>query len=261
MKQLMKATIYRMYKATGIRIAILLTWMAATGYFLCSKWIANGTLASTAAGSITALGDGMIIWLFASISVGILVASDFENKTIHGAIGYGRNKIIINYFIIFIGIMLLMVLPYTIGSLVYIISDVSLTGAEGTMISIYMGNVFEYTEENTVFQLILSYLSYALIYMGQLSVCIPVAIRFPKPIVVTSFGFFFGMITAFISTIASKVEMLDNIYKLTPYAYGIKQLGVDASPKGMWMGMGASILFIGLMLLISWMVFRKADIK
>ena len=261
MKQLLKATFYRMSKSMGVRIAMGLIWIAAICYYVLAGMLANGQFDATQAGSITAFGDAMILWLFGSLIIGFLVGNDFENKTIHGAIKFGRKRIVQNYMLTFALLVLVMVLPYTIGSIACIASGADFTGAEGTIISIYMGNVFEYTQKTSVAKLVLSYITYAVVYIGQLSICVPVAVKMKKTVVVTAFGFFFGMITALIATLASKVDLLDNIYRLTPYHYGIGKIGVNADVTDMITGIIVSMCFTAIMGLVSWLIFKKSDIK
>ncbi|MGN0165909.1 MAG: hypothetical protein ACI39R_06975 [Lachnospiraceae bacterium] len=261
MKTLFFATIYRMRKTTGVKVALVLTCLAAIGYYLLANMLASGSLAASQAGNVTALGDGMIIWLFGSLSVGLLVGNDFENKTVHGAIGYGRKRIVINYFLVFAVLVLLMVLPYTLGSLICIISGRSFAGAEGAVISNYLGNVIYFDDNDPISKLVLSYVAAAFVYMSQMSICIPVAVRLKKTVIVTAFGFFFGMITALLSTLASKVKILDNIYRLTPYHYGINKTGIGADVSHMLSAVLVSVIFIFLMGLLTFVIFRKSDIK
>ena len=261
MKALFEATVYRMRKSTGVKIAIGLLFAAAILYYVLAAMIAAGKLDAASAGSVTGLGDSMMIWLFGSLVTGILVGSDFENKTIHGAIKFGRKKIIANYMLAFAVAVLIMVLPYTLGSIICVFSKVNMQGAEGTVISIFMSNILEYTKNVFIGKLLLSYIAYAITYIGQLSICIPVAIKLKKTVAVTAFGFFFGMITALLATLASKVKLLDHIYQLTPYHYGIAQLGINARISDMFMGIVVSLIFAGIMGLLSWCILKKANIK
>lgn len=261
MKSLFSATIYRMRKSAGAKIAIGLLFVAAILYYVLAAMIAAGKLDAASSGSITGLGDSMMIWLFGSLVTGILVGTDFEAKTIHGAIKFGRKKIMANYMLAFAAAVIIMVLPYTLGSIICIVSEVNMHGAEGTAISIFMSNILEYTENVSVGKLLLSYIAYAIVYIGQLSVCIPVAIKLKKTVAVTAFGFFFGMITALLATLASKVTLLDHIYQWTPYHYGIAQLGVNAETSDMFMGIVVSLIFAGIMGLLSFCILKKADIK
>jgi len=260
MKNLLKATMYRVIKSTGMKVAAGLTCVAAVFYFVLAKMVAEGTLPAAQAGSVTGLGDAMILWLFGALAVSLLIGSDFEHKTIHGAIRFGRGKMVVNYMLTYVIVVTVLVLPYTIGSLVCVLSGADFAGAEGTIISLYMGNVFTY-EEGMAGKLLLSYLAGFAVYIGQLSICVPVAMKVKKPVVVTAFGFFFGMITALISTLASEVKMLDNIYQLTPYRYGLAETGVTAETGDMWMAIVVSLVFTALMGAVSYLVFRKSDIK
>ncbi len=261
MKSLFEATVYRLRKSKGVKIAIGLLFVAATLYYVLAAMIAAGKLDAAQAGSVTGLGDSMLIWLFGSLIIGLLVGSDFENKTIHGAIKFGRKKIVANYILTFAVIVIIMVFPYMFGSLICILFKIKMQGAEGTMISIFMSNILEYTKHTSIGKLLLSYIGYTFVYAGQLSICIPIAIKFKKTTVITAFGFFFGMITALISTLASKVKLLDNIYQLTPYHYGILQLGINAKIGDMFIGIIVSLMFVGIMGVVSWCLFKKADIK
>lgn len=261
MSNLMVATLFRMKKSAGVRIAYLITTLAAVLYFICAYSIHTGSIAATQAGTITALGDPMIIFLFGSLMTGLLIGSDFENKTIHGAINCGRKRILVNYVLTYSVMILALTLPYFICSLVCVIAKVNMSGAETAAASVYLSNVLHSTEEYSIGKLILSYISFAIVYVGQLSVCLPVAITTKKPIVVTAFGFFFGMITALLATVFSKVEVLDRLYKLTPYAYTIEKININGSYSDLLLGILVSIIFTGIMGLLSWLLFRHAEIK
>ncbi len=261
MKQLFQSAMYRIYKSAGIRTAVVLTTLASIFYYVTANMLATGDIGLEQAGSITGLGDAMIIWLFGSLSIGILVGSDFENKTIHGAVGFGRSKIVMNYILTAGVLILILVLPYTIGSVALLAFGVDMTGSEPAVISAYMGNVLNFKEEENICKLILSYAATAFVYIGQLSICIPVALKVKKTVVVTAFGFIFGMMTALLSTLTSKVELLEHIYQLTPYHYGFSKLGVQAETLDMCMGILVSIGFTAICGVIAWLTFRKADIK
>lgn len=260
MKNLFQATMYRVAKSTGMKVTVALTALAAVLYYVCAHMVAEGSLSAAQAGSVTGLGDAMILWLFGALAVSLLVGADFEHKTIHGAIRFGRGKIVLNYMLVYVVVIAVLVLPYTLGSLVCILSGADFSGAEGTVISLYMGNVLAY-EEGMAGKLVLSYVAGLCVYIGQLSICVPVAVKAKKPVVVTAFGFFFGMVSAMISTLASKVELLDNIYQWTPYRYGLAQTVVTAETGDMWAAIAVSLVFTVLMGGVAYLVFKKADIK
>lgn len=261
MKKLYKATMYRMIMSTGVRVSVILTYVSAALYYVLSWMVAEGKIDAAYAGSITGLGDSMILWIFGSLIVGILVGGDFENKTIHASLSYGRGKVIANYMFVFATLMFVLLLPYTIGSICLITSGVDMRQAGGTAISIYMGNVLSYTTDVSMVKVVFSYLAGLLVYIGQIAVCILVALKCRKTVVVTAFGFLFGMLTAMVATLAQSIKSVGSIYQFTPYDYGISKIGCLASSYDIMSGMAVSVVFTVICAVRAWLLFRRADVK
>ncbi len=261
MKNLLKATLYRVWKSSGVKIVFVLTVLVAAPYYICGSMVAGGSIDAAGAGSVTGLGDAMILWIFGPLVTAMIIGSDFENKTIHGAIGYGRGRIIANDMFVYAICVLVLTLPYILGSVICLIGGVNMEGAQMTAVSACMDTVIRYNETYGVGKAILTYLAFACVTIGQISICVPVAVKVKKPVIVTAFGFFFGMITALIATLAAKVEALQNVYKLTPYAYGLAEVNLDAEVSDLLLAILISMIFTGVMGLVAWLLFRKAEIK
>lgn len=261
MRNLVKASLYRLIKSTGARVALGVSAAAAIAYYILAAMISAGRIPAEQAGSVTGLADAMVIWLLGSLAAGLLVGADLENRTVHGAIHYGRKRILLHYFVVFAVAVFLLLLPYTIGSLVCVAAGVDFSGAQAAAVSVYLDNVLRFQGGGSIGKLLLTYLSCAVVYIGQLSICLPVAIKLKKPVAVTAFGFFFGMITASIAALASQVEMLDNLYKLTPYAYTLSKINLQADVSALLAGILVSVIFTGVMGLISGWIFRRSDLK
>ncbi|MCI8956537.1 MAG: hypothetical protein HFG29_06020 [Eubacterium sp.] len=261
MKKLYKATMYRMMMSTGVRVSVMLTYVAAVLYYVLAWMVTDGKIDAAYAESITGLGDSMILWFFGSLIVGVLVGGDFENKTIHASLHYGRGKVIINYMLVFATLMFVLLVPYTIGSVYLITSGTDMRQAGGTVMSIYMENVLSYTTHVSVVKIIFSYLAGLLVYIGQIAICIPVALKCRKTVVVTAFGFLFGMLTAMVATLAQSIKTVGNIYQFTPYDYGISKIGCLASGYDIISGIVVSIVFAMICTVGGWLLFRRADVK
>ena len=261
MKNLFTATIYRIWKSTGIKIVFVLTTLVAALYYVCGYMVADGKIDAASAGSVTGLGDAMMLWIFGPLITAMVIGADFENKTIHGAIGYGRAKMIINDVLIYAICMLVLTLPYILGSIVCLAGGVNMDGAQLTAVSACMDNAVRYQGTYGIGKLALTYLAFACVTMGQISICVPVAVKVKKPVIVTAFGFFFGMITALLATLAAKVDALQAVYKMTPYAYGLAEVNLDANVSELFLAIVISVVFTGVMGLVAWLLFRKAEIK
>lgn len=261
MRNLLKASFFRLMKSGGMRIAAGITTVAAVAYYILGHGVSTGRLSAEQAGSVAGLGDAMVIWLFGSLMVGMIIGSDFGQKTLHGEIGYGRPRILLHYMIVYVLGMLLLLLPYTLGSIFCIAAGVRMDGAEAASVSVYMDSILHYSSSFSIGKLLLCYLSCTFVYIGQLSICLPVAVKFKKPAVVAAFGFFFGMLTALMAALASKVEMLDNLYKMTPYGYTLSKINIIGTYADLLSGIVVSIIFTGIMGGLSWGLFRRTEIK
>lgn len=261
MKNLLAATLYRVIKSTGIRMVFAITTVVAALYYICGHMVANGTIGLENAGAVTGLGDAMILWIFGPLFTAMVIGADFENKTIHGAIRYGRGKVIVNSVLVCVTGVAVLALPYILGSVVCLACGINMQGAEITAVSACMDSAVRYNDTYGAGKLLAVFTAFLCVTVAQISICVPVAVKVKKPVIVTAFGFFFGMITAMISAMAANIEALQVIYKLTPYAYGPSEVNLDASGRDLILSVIVSIIFTGLMGLISWLLFRKAEIK
>lgn len=262
MNNMIKATFYRIIKATSTKICMLIVILAAALYFLLAKGIASGWLGEENTGNITALGDAMIIWLVGSLMTGVIICQDFKSKSIHTAIASvgSRYKIIVSYAIVFVIVIVLLTLPYTMISMGCYFMEVDFVGAEKATISIYLGNLF-HSKEVSVIKVICLYIVNAFVYMGSLSICIPVAIKIKKPVVITAIGFMLGILVALLSSISNNVAILDFILKLTPYHYMFTTTNLDSSYGELGIAFAVSVLFVVEMTILSYLLFKKEDVK
>lgn len=262
MLNLMLATFYRIKKSMAVKISFILISIAAILYFTCVKLISNGTLDSSIAGSISGLSDSLMLWLFAPLIAGVIVIEDFDSKIIHTAIGCGKGRIsvVFSKMYTFLITTFILTIPYAIISFVLYIKEVNFIGAEATAISIYIYNLVQKFDVSTI-KVISVYFVTSIVYMSQLSICIPIAFKVRKTVVVTAIGFIFGMLNAFISAIVNKVDVLADLYKLTPYAYSVDKVNLNTTNSDLLMVLVISIIFIVIMTGITYLLFRKEEIK
>lgn len=260
---MIKATFYRLEKAVSVKVCIGIACVAAVLYFILSYQIATGNIGVENAGSVTGLCDSLIIWLTGSLITGIIFCGDFSSKSVHCAVARknGRRNLILGYSIVFVIMILLLVLPYTLTSLVSMIIGADFTGAEPAMTSIYLNNQLYDLGELSIVKLLYLYLANAFVYVGSISICFPVAIKVKKPVVVTAFGFMFGMLTALLALAAEKLDLLGRIMKLTPFTYGLGNLNLESSYGEITLALFISVIFTMLMGGLTYLLFRREEIK
>ena len=123
-------------------------------------------------------------------------------------------------------------------------------------------NIMKYesgaTFDATIFFKILAiYLTMSIVYASQISVSILIAFAVKKPIIVISLGY---IINASIAQIVN-IDSFSDLFKLTPFGVDYSKLTLDASTSVYGNFIGISIIFMLLMIILSYISFRKSEIK
>lgn len=263
MNNVLKATAYRLRKTGAVKICILISCVAAVLYFVLVHNIATGAMDVSMAGSVSGLCDALIMWLTGSLAVGVIFCTDFQTKSIHCAIAnrHGRGGVIKAYMILYIAMILILILPYTLLSVGCLVAGVDFSGAEPAMTSIYLMNLLDTNADASFVKIILVYIASAVNYVACISICIPIAIKVKKPVVITAIGFMIGMLTALICSLAEKAAVLKGIMRCLPYYYGANQVNAQSGYGTILLSFIVSVIFMSVMAFLSYLLFRKEDIK
>ena len=100
----------------------------------------------------------------------------------------------------------------------------------------------------------------AVLTTAKLSVCLPLAFVLRRPLVVMAIGFVWGFLADLIGSTAADVEGLAALVRLTPFASDHVP-GLDSTGGDLVGTLAVSLVFIALMGLVSWLLFRRADVK
>jgi ABC-2 type transport system permease protein len=196
---------------------------------------------------------------------GIFICGDFENKIIHDAVSSGnsRGAVIISKAITFFCSIVIILIPYIIVTIVAL--NMGSKFNMGTMaigflnvMTIDYGTVFSSLEALRLLGVIITLI---IVYVAQVSICVPIALTTKKPVLVV--GIYYGatILTAQLAALGEKKSMIKNILSFTPYGldYTLINLGTDTGD--ILKAVIISLIFIALMLGITYTLFRKAEIK
>src|SRR5690606_11080733 len=100
----------------------------------------------------------------------------------------------------------------------------------------------------------------AVLTTAKLSECLPLAFVLRRPLVVMAIGFVWGFLADLIGSTAADVESLDALAHLTPFARDHVP-GLDSTGGDLVGTLAVSLVFIALMGLVSWLIFRRADVQ
>jgi ABC-2 type transport system permease protein len=265
MFNLIKADIYKLSKMNVVRISILASTVCALVVAFMLHGVYQGTYSLEASSAFALVSDTMIITILGSILIGTLICGSFESKNIHDEIacGYGRIAIVITKAISITLLVILLSLPYVLISVIGFASQVGFgvyVGIPSAFFNI-LSNVsgVEITGAN-IFKSIILGILITLSYIAKLSICIPVAFKSTKSIVVILTGFVTTFVFDIISALTKDIDGISSFIKYLPYSMTYN-LTLDCSTKVMVQSMFSSILFTLFMLWITYKIFKKAEIK
>lgn len=260
MFNLIRADLYQMRKSKSIKILFLLCCISAAIMYVVCKQLTEGNLGTDIIGFGSFVTDFQMISLVSVIFISIFICNDFDNKTIHDSIssGYSRSSIVICKTITYYISILLFLLPYMVVAIIGICSGDSF---ESFLPSVFQ-NIMKYKSgisfNSTIFFKILAiYLTMSIVYASQISISVLIAFAVKKPIIVISLGY---IINAAIAQIVN-IDNFSDLFKLTPFGVDYSKLTLDASTSVYGSFIITSMIFMLIMIILSYISFRKAEIK
>lgn len=257
------ADLYKMVKSKAMRILLGIAVVCAAAVPVIAYLISRGKLSQNLSGINFLLSDASMVSILGAVIAGVFICGDFDNRSIHEAVANGNSRcaIVIGKAAFFTTALLIVMLPYILSVLIGIG-----TGAQFSMTSV--GFIHLLISESgkgltaaEIGKLIVVLLTLAVVYIGQLSVCLPFAIAFKKPVIVIVLSYALALLTAQLQAIKSSSKAFDNIFGCTPFGGDYSFLNLDSSAQDIVKAIAVSVIFAGLMIFIACIAFRKSEIK
>ena len=257
MSNLLRADIYVLLRSRVLWICLAVSAAMAAGFYLSAHLIANGTYDTSVSGSVSGFADPMALSLLGSLLVGVVVASDLENRTVHDRLLAASRSVLVSVKAVMALIAVCAVLlPYVVGSLMCLVAgwDVSVFIAT-TPLEVAAsngGSVGDVT--SSIGLLVVS----TVVSFARLGFCLPVAFATRRPLVTTAAGFVGGFLMDSLARLATQNDFGTSVLKATPWSPDLP-LTLDSSSGEIMAATGIALAFIALW--VSWLIFRKADIN
>ncbi|MGF7047657.1 ABC-2 type transport system permease protein [Paenibacillus sp. DS2015] len=267
MFNLMKADLYKLRKSTAIQIFLGIMCLSAVLVTVISYLLAQGRLGMEISGTASLLSDAAMVSIIGSIIAGIFICGDFENKTIHNAVlcGTGRGTVMVAKALVYFFVIALMVLPYSV-----ITGIAFCTGYEfGTpfVASVFLDILANESGLQVTLPLIVKLcaimLTMMIVYAAQLSICVLLAfVLKKKPVLVVGIGVIVSMLLAQATLLKESYPSWGTVFSYTPFAIGYPPLmTLDAAPSDFIKAILVSLVFIAIMLAITYITFRRTELK
>lgn len=265
MYNMIRADLFKLRKSMTIKILFGITTISAVAMAIMAYLIPQGKVDV----SMTEIGfmfsDINMISILGAVIAGIFISGDFNNKTIHDAIANGcrRGTVIFSKAIVFCCAIAFILLPYAI------ITVISLrTGSEFSMGSVAVGFLNILTSESgtilsapEILKLLAVILTMIIVYVSQLSVCIPLAFTLKKPVLVVAIYYGFSLFCGMSTGLRESSLMFDRIFACTPFGGNYTFMTLDTGTGEIFKAISVSLVFMIVMLAITYCAFRKSEIK
>ena len=260
MFNLIKADLYKLKKSTSIKVLFILCCIAAIIMYVISNQLTEGNLSYDIVGFGAFVTDFQMITLASVVFIAMFICSDFDNKTVHDCIssGYSRVSIVICKTISYFISVLIFLMPYAIVSIVGICSGNSFEAFLPSVFQSIMKNDAEISFSFMVLlKIICIWITIAIVYASQISICLIIAFSIRKSVIVMSLGYIIN------TTIAQlvKLDKLSDIFKLTPFGVDYSKLTLEAGASVYGKFILTSVIFMAIIMILSYLSFRKAEIK
>ena len=256
----LRGDLYAIRHSGPVLICLAASLVAAALYTVLQHSLAAGDLGPEAASGVQVLSDALMVSLMGPLLFGALVAQPFESKSVHDSLlASGRGAFVGAKTVLTAAAVTALSLPYGIAVLIGLATEQEFAPAIPTAFSQLLaagGGL----DGGRVGEILAITAAMAVLTTAKLSVCLPLAFVLRRPLVVMAIGFVWGFLADLIGTTAADVDGLAPLVRLTPFSS--EHLPSLESTGGELLGtVAVSLVFIALMGLLAWLLFRRADVK
>lgn len=260
MINLIHAELYKIRKTGVFKIGVLITAVCAFVLGVLCYNIGTGAV-DIPMQSLSGLSDIFIMSVMGPLMAGVLICNDFDSKNIHDEISCGRWAIVFSKSVVYLLLVAVLVLPYAIVGFIGFVTETTFASpfAYSTYLTLMVNKAGYVVDGTNIAKSIVVLAISLLLYAARLSFCIPVAFKVRKTVAVTVIGVVVGFVIDFIINVLSKIPGVDTLVKFTPYSTAI--VTMENTSGELWRIVGSSVLFIVIMIAITYGIFKKAEIK
>lgn len=265
MLNLIQADLFKLRKSMSIKILLGISTAGAAFMVWFAYMISQGNMEASMAGIGFMFSDVNMISILGAIIAGIIICGDFENKTIHDSIANGssRRSVVLSKASLLALCLVFLLLPYAI-----IIGAALSTGSEFSMGSMSVGFLhFLTTESGTawdaanIWKMLAVMLTMIIVYIGQLSICVPLAFLLKKPVFVVGIYYGISFLSGQLLALSQSSPVIDRIFSLTPYGGNHSFVTLETGAGDMFKAIAISLIFFAVMITVTYSLFRRSEIK
>jgi ABC-2 type transport system permease protein len=265
MLNLIRADLFKLMKSQVVKVLTGISAASAIITAVMAYLIPLGRIDTRMTGIEFMFSDMNMICILGAVVAGIIVCGDFDNKTIHNAISGGsrRSAVIVSKAAALAVALILLLLPYAIVTAAGLGTGYKFdVGSVGIgflhVLTTESGTVMGITEIGKLAAIMLTLI---IVYIAQLSLCVPLAFFLKKPVFVVAIYYGFSILCAQLAGGSESSSVLSRIFLRTPYGNKHALITLETTASDMARTIGISVIFIAIMLTVTYTAFRKSEIK
>lgn len=260
MFNLVNANLYKARKMKTLWVLLVISIICAGLLMGITYGIAHDQVDANLSSIGFLFSDMNMLTILGAVLAASFIGGDFETKQVHHPIvsGYSRIQLVLAKAICYWILLFIIMLPYLLMSLVALLSDSSFS--MGTATAGFLGIVTTAGDANAS-KVIVVLLSMAMIYLAQLSVTIFLAFWLKKAVFVISIFYMISALTGQIALYRDVFGIVHDVISLTPFGIDFIALHVGVENGILMQSWLVSIIFMLVIVTISWLNFRQVDIK
>lgn len=265
MYNLIMADLYKIRKSKAIKVMFGITTVSAVMVALVAYLMPQGKIDASTTGMWFLFSDVSMISMLGAAAAGIFICGDFDNKIIHEAIATGnsRSSIIIAKALAFFCSLAMLLMPYVIVTIIALSTGqkFSIGNAALGFLNVLTSGSGQSFSAATIGKLLIVILALIIVYLAQLSICVPIALVIKRPILVVVINYGLSMLCGQLMGLKNTPKVFDNIFALTPYGGKYPFLALNTGAGDIIKAIAVSLIFMVVMLAITHCLFRKTEIK
>lgn len=265
MYNLILADLFKLRKSMAIKILFAITTVSAVAMVVMAYLIPQGKIDASMTDMGFIFSDVSMMGILGAVMAGVIICGDFDNKTIHDAIASGcsRGTVIVSKAMVLCCAIALILLPYAIATGIALS-----TGYKFSMGSVALGFLNLLTSEagtafsaSKILKLIIVMLTLLMVYMAQLSICVPLAFVIKKPVFLVAINYGISILSGQLLGLRGNSTLFDGIFACTPFGGKYSFVTLDTAAGYIFQTISVSLIFMIVMLAITYCAFRKSEIK
>ena len=260
MFNLVRADLYKAAKSKMFWVLLTITLLCAVITTSIAYGIGNDLL-NESLGSIGFLFSDMnMMSIIGAVLATLLISSDFNTRNIHHPImsGYSRLEIVVSKAIVYWLLLFVLLFPFLMVTCIGLTMDT--TFHMGSTAVGYL-SILTNSADGNFGQYFVVLLTMTIVYLAQLSICLLLAFILKKSVLVIMAYYMMSMLFGQVASFKDSLEGLYHLLSYTPYSGEYITMNAGMSGSTLLLAIVTCIMFMMAVVLLTFMTFRKAEIK